>query len=161
MHEPDTSDETMRCSFCGRPRDEVSWLVAGPAENLLGKLPRVYICDECVPVCADTVRTGKAERELLAAKTEREVNEAFDRIFDVVNQARKTGSVKKLEEMFRWVQKPETIQNLDVGLLLACLRLTCTMKHFLETWPDLLLAIERELTRRGEDSQRLLHGLMK
>ncbi len=161
MDEPEAPDETMRCSFCGKPCDDVRWLIAGPEEDLLDELPRVYICDWCVHVCADVVRTKDIEHQLLKAKTEKEVNEAFDHIFDVVHQARKTGSTKKLEEMFRWVQTPKAIQNLDVGLLLACLRLTCTMKQHLETWPDLLLAIERELTRRGEDSQQFLHGLMK
>src|SRR5262245_58773270 len=31
-----------RCAFCGRPRQEVRKLVAGP---------NVYICDRCVSVC--------------------------------------------------------------------------------------------------------------
>lgn len=31
-----------RCSFCGKPQDEVRKLVAGPSIN---------ICDECVAVC--------------------------------------------------------------------------------------------------------------
>ena len=31
-----------RCSFCGKPQDEVRKLVAGPAIN---------ICDECVAIC--------------------------------------------------------------------------------------------------------------
>src|SRR2546423_9352054 len=31
-----------RCAFCGRPREEVRKLVAGP---------NVYICDRCVSVC--------------------------------------------------------------------------------------------------------------
>ncbi len=31
------------CSFCGKPREEVEHLIAGPNG--------VYICDECVTLC--------------------------------------------------------------------------------------------------------------
>ena len=33
-----------RCSFCGKRRDQVAWLVAGQRE--------VFICDECVALAA-------------------------------------------------------------------------------------------------------------
>lgn len=35
--------KTLRCSFCGKPQNKVRKLVAGP---------NVYICDECINVCA-------------------------------------------------------------------------------------------------------------
>lgn len=161
MDEPESTEESVRCSFCGKSREEVRWVIAGPAEELLDELPRVYICDECVPVCADVAHGQTVETKLLKAKTEQEVDVAFDCIFDVVNQARTTGSTSHLEDMFRWVQKPEALEHLHADLLLACLRLTFTMKQYLETWPDLLIAIEKELTRRGEDSQQFLCGLMR
>jgi hypothetical protein len=34
------------CSFCGKPRDEVSGIVAGPT-------PSIAICNECVSLCAE------------------------------------------------------------------------------------------------------------
>ncbi len=37
------NETKMRCSFCGKYRDEVSKLIAGPN--------RVFICDECIDVC--------------------------------------------------------------------------------------------------------------
>ncbi|RMH32532.1 MAG: ATP-dependent Clp protease ATP-binding subunit ClpX [Nitrospirae bacterium] len=37
-------DVNLRCSFCGKTRDQVRKLIAGPA---------VYICDECVGLCND------------------------------------------------------------------------------------------------------------
>jgi hypothetical protein len=40
--------EGMRCSFCGRPPEEVAKLIAGP---------RVYICDACVS-CAERIFVG-------------------------------------------------------------------------------------------------------
>ncbi|NOQ85918.1 MAG: ATP-dependent Clp protease ATP-binding subunit ClpX, partial [Deltaproteobacteria bacterium] len=32
------------CSFCGKNKDEIKKLVAGPS---------VYICDECIELCND------------------------------------------------------------------------------------------------------------
>ena len=42
MAKPDKMDRHLRCSFCGKSRDEVRKLIAGPT---------VYICDECVNLC--------------------------------------------------------------------------------------------------------------
>ena len=39
-------DKHVRCSFCGKSRDEVRRLIAGPG---------VYICDECVLLCQEIV----------------------------------------------------------------------------------------------------------
>ena len=36
----------LKCSFCGKPQDQVKKLIAGPD---------VYICDECVDLCVDLV----------------------------------------------------------------------------------------------------------
>lgn len=41
------------CSFCGKPRNEVERLVAGPNH--------IYICNECVELCRTIVREGKEE----------------------------------------------------------------------------------------------------
>ena len=46
--------DTMRCSFCGRTSEEVRKLVAGP---------NVYICDECVEICAGIVEEMYHEEE--------------------------------------------------------------------------------------------------
>lgn len=37
----------LECSFCGRPEQIVRKLIAGPG---------VYICDECVEICVETIR---------------------------------------------------------------------------------------------------------
>ena len=42
---PRRSTESVRCSFCGKPRSEVESIVAGPT-------PEVAICNECVALCA-------------------------------------------------------------------------------------------------------------
>src|SRR5256712_1017876 len=40
------TDDTLRCSFCGKSQNEVKKLIAGPT---------VFICDECVRVCNDII----------------------------------------------------------------------------------------------------------
>lgn len=37
----------VRCSFCGKPKDRVQKLIAGPG---------VFICDECVDLCNDILK---------------------------------------------------------------------------------------------------------
>lgn len=41
-----------RCAFCGKPKDEVKRLVAGPA---------VMICDECIALCGTIMAEKDAE----------------------------------------------------------------------------------------------------
>jgi ADP-ribose pyrophosphatase len=58
-------DEVLRCSFCGKEQSQVRKLVAGPG---------VYICDECVELCAaivgEEVRRGAGAAEGGAARSE-------------------------------------------------------------------------------------------
>ncbi len=49
----------IRCSFCNKTQDQVKKLIAGPAG--------VYICDECVDICADIIEE-EFEDEPIAAK---------------------------------------------------------------------------------------------
>lgn len=39
-------DKQLRCSFCGKPQDQVRRLIAGP---------NVYICNECIELCKDII----------------------------------------------------------------------------------------------------------
>ncbi|MDE7197535.1 MAG: ATP-dependent Clp protease ATP-binding subunit ClpX [Lachnospiraceae bacterium] len=41
------SEEKVRCSFCNKTQDQVRKMIAGPSG--------VYICDECVDICADII----------------------------------------------------------------------------------------------------------
>jgi ATP-dependent protease Clp ATPase subunit len=41
------------CSFCQKPESSVSTLVASPSDY-----PRVYICNECIAVCASVLEDG-------------------------------------------------------------------------------------------------------
>ena len=51
------SDNNIRCSFCNKAQSQVKKLIAGPAG--------VYICDECIDICADIL-----EEELEAEENE-------------------------------------------------------------------------------------------
>ena len=50
----------LRCSFCGKPQNQVNRLVAGPG---------VYICDECVNVCLDILKQNYDEPEQATQKS--------------------------------------------------------------------------------------------
>ncbi len=39
-------DKQLRCSFCGKPQDQVKRLIAGP---------NVYICNECIELCQEII----------------------------------------------------------------------------------------------------------
>jgi ATP-dependent Clp protease ATP-binding subunit ClpX len=43
---PKWIDGSSKCSFCGKPKNEVSKLIAGPG---------VYICNECVGLCNEII----------------------------------------------------------------------------------------------------------
>ena len=45
----------VRCSFCNKPQDQVKKMIAGPAG--------IYICDECVEICADIIEEEFEEEE--------------------------------------------------------------------------------------------------
>ncbi|MGN0308334.1 MAG: ATP-dependent Clp protease ATP-binding subunit ClpX [Lachnospiraceae bacterium] len=47
----------VRCSFCNKTQDQVRKLIAGPSG--------VYICDECVEICADIIEEEYEEEEEL------------------------------------------------------------------------------------------------
>ena len=41
-----SDDKQLRCSFCGKPQDQVRRLIAGP---------NVYICNECIELCTEII----------------------------------------------------------------------------------------------------------
>lgn len=59
------SDNKIKCSFCNKTQDQVKKLIAGPAG--------VYICDECVDICADIIEE-EYEESMLDQADERSIN---------------------------------------------------------------------------------------
>ncbi len=64
MGSKNSDDKNIRCSFCGKTQGQVKKLIAGPAG--------VFICDECVDICADIIE--EEEEEMEAAPSEFEIN---------------------------------------------------------------------------------------
>jgi ATP-dependent Clp protease ATP-binding subunit ClpX len=52
MSKEDTKDKNLNCNFCGKSRDQVEKLIAGPS---------VYICDECITLSYDIVKDVSPE----------------------------------------------------------------------------------------------------
>ena len=51
------SDGNIRCSFCGRTQEQVRKMIAGPSGS------GVFICDECIDICADIVEEEFYEQQ--------------------------------------------------------------------------------------------------
>ncbi len=54
MAKKDNDHDNLFCSFCGKNQREVKKLIAGPA---------VYICDECIQLCAEIIGEENGENE--------------------------------------------------------------------------------------------------
>jgi ATP-dependent Clp protease ATP-binding subunit ClpX len=60
MAKQEKNEAMLRCSFCGKSRDEVRKLIAGPT---------VYICDECIDLCNDIIAEDwEEDREAVSSK---------------------------------------------------------------------------------------------
>ena len=58
---PIRTDDTIRCSFCGRTQDQVRKMIAGAGNN------NVYICDECIELCSEILEEeleGSVDEEM-------------------------------------------------------------------------------------------------
>ncbi len=87
MAKPLKSDENLRCSFCGKSRDQVRKLIAGPT---------VYICDECVGLCNEIMAEEWQEaKEALSSKLRKpvEINRHLDHYIIDQSRAKKILSV--------------------------------------------------------------------
>ncbi len=49
-----SGEKTLYCSFCNKPKYEVTMLIAGPS---------VYICNECVDLCNEIIRREVTDHE--------------------------------------------------------------------------------------------------
>ena len=50
---PEAESAIFRCSFCGKSQKDVKKLIAGPGE--------IFICDECVGLCAEIITDNPTE----------------------------------------------------------------------------------------------------
>jgi ATP-dependent Clp protease ATP-binding subunit ClpX len=80
--------DKMKCSFCGKPQEQVRKLVAGPG---------VYICDECIELCNEIVEeelTGEETRpQLRPTPKPKEIYDALNQYVVGQDRAKKALSV--------------------------------------------------------------------
>lgn len=61
-----TVEGKLRCSFCGKSQEQVQKLIAGPNG--------LYICDECIEICADILDEEYDEEEFEGMEESTEIN---------------------------------------------------------------------------------------
>ncbi len=81
-------DKLLYCSFCGKSQHEVKKLIAGPS---------VFVCDECVELCNDSIREEMQEQKTDSAEAKlpspHEINTALDNYVIGQDRAKRVLSV--------------------------------------------------------------------
>ena len=82
-------NKNVKCSFCGKPQDNVKKIIAGP--------DGVYICDECIKICdsilAEYDESDNGEYEGIKLPTPAQIKEKLDDYVIGQDEAKKTLSV--------------------------------------------------------------------
>ncbi len=60
------SEKGIRCSFCGKPQNEVGKMISGPAG--------IYICEECVSLCMDIIDECEDEEDVSKLSGPQDIN---------------------------------------------------------------------------------------
>ena len=96
----------LRCSFCNKTQDQVRKLIAGP---------NVYICDECIDLCAEIIEEefdgGETDSEINLLKP-REIKEFLDEYVIGQDEAKKVLAVS----VYNHYKRVLAGKNLDVEL---------------------------------------------
>ena len=126
MAKPDKMDRHLRCSFCGKSRDEVRKLIAGPT---------VYICDECVNLCNDIIAEDWEEaKEEISSKLKKpvEIKHHLDQYVVEQERAKKILAVAVHNHYKRISAKDKDVDDVQLqkGNILM-LGPTCTGKALL------------------------------
>ena len=79
-------NKEFKCSFCGKPKNEIKTLIAGPNQ---------YICNECIDLCHNIIHEVKSEEkpDKPLTTTPEEIKEYLDEHVIGQNEAKEVISV--------------------------------------------------------------------
>ncbi|MBC8591507.1 ATP-dependent Clp protease ATP-binding subunit ClpX [Wansuia hejianensis] len=101
-------DKQLRCSFCGKPQDQVRRLIAGP---------NVYICNECIELCQEIIEEefiDSFEYDMDELPTPNHIKNALDEYVIQQDRAKRALAVAVYNHYKRINKK--TSKNNDVEL---------------------------------------------
>ena len=97
-----------KCSFCGKSQDQVKRLVAGPG---------VYICDECIELCAEIIdeelEDARLEIEYSDIPKPREIKTALDQYVIGQDRAKKAMAVAVYNH-FKRITSPQRTSDVEL-----------------------------------------------
>ena len=101
-------DKQLRCSFCGKPQDQVRRLIAGP---------NVFICDECIELCQEIIDEEFIESyddELSELPTPAKIKEILDEYVIRQERAKKSLAVAVYNHYKRINKKPTKTNDVEL-----------------------------------------------
>lgn len=101
-------DKQLRCSFCGKPQDQVRRLIAGP---------NVFICDECIELCQEIIDEEFIESldyDLGELPNPAKINEALGDYVIKQDRAKKTLAVAVYNHYKRINKKTEKVNDVEL-----------------------------------------------
>ncbi|MBC7225246.1 MAG: ATP-dependent Clp protease ATP-binding subunit ClpX, partial [Anaerolineae bacterium] len=110
---PSSRSESVRCSFCHRPREQVARLISGPEG--------VYICDECVDLCQEILEEDRekhrpeesADFSLEDIPSPREIYERLNEYVVGQDRAKKVLSVAVYNH-YKRIASAETFEDVEL-----------------------------------------------
>lgn len=102
-------DKQLRCSFCGKPQDQVKRLIAGP---------NVYICNECIELCQEIIEEEFVDYlndfELEEVPKPSEIRETLDEYVIQQERAKKGLAVAVYNHYKRIHRKPSKNDSVEL-----------------------------------------------
>ncbi len=104
------SEKNIKCSFCGKPQENVRKIIAGPG---------VYICDECIKVCTNIIDEEIYDDEIMQAPKEEnvltpaEIKAILDEYVIGQEEAKKTLSVAVYNH-YKRINNLENIKDVEI-----------------------------------------------